>query len=121
MSTGLTSDNNPTNKDIREKIYDGLEYLHARADFWRQQKPMYARKRDKAKQRQSAKARNQDPTSYLLRCLEDIDDGPLYLLLNLAHVLSFIIYKVKPVFSDTCVIHFTELHVHDIDLKRDFL
>nr|XP_022322324.1 tetratricopeptide repeat protein 25-like isoform X5 [Crassostrea virginica] len=70
----LTSDNNPTNKDIREKIYDGLEYLHARADFWRQQKPMYARKRDKAKQRQSAKARNQDPTSYLLRCLEDIDD-----------------------------------------------
>eukprot|EP00105_Crassostrea_gigas_P014176 XP_011430751.1 PREDICTED: tetratricopeptide repeat protein 25 isoform X4 [Crassostrea gigas] len=70
----MTSDNNPTNKDIREKIYDGLEYLHSRADFWRQQKPMYARKRDKAKQRQSAKARNQDPTSYLLRCLEDIDD-----------------------------------------------
>lgn len=70
----LTSDSNPTNKDIREKIYDGLEYLHSRADFWRQQKPMYARKRDKAKQRQSAKARNQDPTSYLLRCLEDIDD-----------------------------------------------
>lgn len=70
----LTSDSNPTNKDIREKIYDGLEYLHSRADFWRQQKPMYARKREKAKQRQSAKARNQDPTSYLLRCLEDIDD-----------------------------------------------
>ncbi|XP_061189173.1 outer dynein arm-docking complex subunit 4-like isoform X5 [Saccostrea echinata] len=70
----LTNDSNPTNKGIREKIYDGLDYLNARADFWRQQKPMYARNRDKDKQRKSAKARNQDPTSYLLRCLEDIDD-----------------------------------------------
>ncbi|XP_062614023.1 outer dynein arm-docking complex subunit 4-like isoform X9 [Saccostrea cucullata] len=70
----LTNDSNPTNKGIREKIYDGLDYLNARADFWRQQKPMYARNRDKDKQGKSAKARNKDPTSYLLRCLEDIDD-----------------------------------------------
>ena len=37
---------------------------------------MYARKRDKERQfRQSAKAHKTDPTNYLLRCLEETDEG----------------------------------------------
>lgn len=31
---------------IREIIVDGLNYLEKRTEFWQQQKPMYARKRD---------------------------------------------------------------------------
>ncbi|XP_052237350.1 outer dynein arm-docking complex subunit 4-like [Dreissena polymorpha] len=45
----LTGNNkrNDMSREIKDKVCDGLEYLYARADFWRQQKPMYARKRDK--------------------------------------------------------------------------
>ena len=63
------------NRELKGKVCDGLDYLDSRADFWRQQKPMYARKRDKERQRQSAKAHKTDPTNYLLRCLEEIDEG----------------------------------------------
>ena len=62
-------------RDIKDKVYDGLEYLHSRADFWRQQKPMYARKRDKEKQRRSAKSQSRDPRSYILRSLDEIEEG----------------------------------------------
>lgn len=55
---------------------------------------MYARKRDKAKQRQSAKARNQDPTSYLLRCLEDIDDGENHAIYESLMQLALIMYMI---------------------------
>ncbi|KAK3082593.1 hypothetical protein FSP39_000037 [Pinctada imbricata] len=70
----LTGGQNSMNRDIKCKVEDGLDFLDSRADFWRQQKPMYARKRDREKQRQSAKSRQRDPTDYLLRCLEEIDE-----------------------------------------------
>ena len=35
---------------LYDLIQDGLTYLDTCADFWRQQKPMYARKRAKATQ-----------------------------------------------------------------------
>ena len=34
-------------KSIRDLATEGLDYLDTRTDFWRQQKPMYARKRDR--------------------------------------------------------------------------
>ncbi|XP_052813789.1 outer dynein arm-docking complex subunit 4-like isoform X4 [Mya arenaria] len=49
--TGKTN-RNDMSREIKDKVCDGLEYLYARADFWRQQKPMYARKRDAQRQRE---------------------------------------------------------------------
>ena len=37
--------NNP-NEAVRQLVYEGLKYLEARTEFWRQQKPLYARKKD---------------------------------------------------------------------------
>ncbi|RUS85830.1 hypothetical protein EGW08_006382 [Elysia chlorotica] len=64
---------------IKSRACDGLEYLNNRSDFWRQQKPMYARKRDR--QSRSAKGSanvgrgGQDPLKYVLRKLEEIDEA----------------------------------------------
>lgn len=65
-------------REIKDKVCDGLEYLYARADFWRQQKPMYARKRDKDKQREEwNKSRRgaRGSMEKVLRYLEDIEEG----------------------------------------------
>lgn len=37
--------NNP-NEAVRQLVFEGLKYLEARTEFWRQQKPLYARKKD---------------------------------------------------------------------------
>ena len=47
--------------------------FQSRAEFWQQQKPMYARKGKSAKQ--DAKRDKGDPAKYILKCLEDIDEG----------------------------------------------
>jgi hypothetical protein len=76
--TGLTGGRSTMERDIKGKVYDGLEYLHSRADFWRQQKPMYARKRDREKTRRSGKGESyRDPRSYILRSLDEIEEGRL--------------------------------------------
>ena len=48
-------------------------FFQSRAEFWQQQKPMYARKGKSAKQ--GAKRDKGDPAKYILKCLEDIDEG----------------------------------------------
>jgi len=60
---------------IRHKAEDGLDYLNNRADFWRQQKPMYARKRDKQRMRRTAKSKSHDPVNMIMKSLEEIDEG----------------------------------------------
>ncbi|KAJ8320840.1 hypothetical protein KUTeg_002427 [Tegillarca granosa] len=40
----LTSNQTPMGGEIKGHVCDALEFLNDRADFWRQQKPMYARK-----------------------------------------------------------------------------
>ena len=74
--TGYTGPNS-SNRDneIKGRVCDGLEYLNSRADFWRQQKPMYARKRDKERMRQGTKTRVKDPTSYIMNSLEEIEES----------------------------------------------
>ena len=79
MFTGITGKNNRNDRshEIKDKVIDGLEYLHRRAEFWRQQKPMYARHRDrerKAKARQSHKP-PKDAMAKVVKNLEDVDDG----------------------------------------------
>lgn len=70
----LSSNNSRTDDFIKGRACDGLEYLNVRSDFWRQQKPMYARKRD----RQSRSARSggqRDPMKFVLQKLVEIDDA----------------------------------------------
>eukprot|EP00842_Homolaphlyctis_polyrhiza_P005083 jgi/Hompol1/5576/HPOL_000428-RA len=40
--------NNP-NEDVKNLVDDALKYLETRTDFWRQQKPIYARKKEHSK------------------------------------------------------------------------
>ncbi|XP_041374059.1 outer dynein arm-docking complex subunit 4-like [Gigantopelta aegis] len=73
----MTTPNNDTGEYVKDRACDGLEYLNKRADFWRQQKPMYARKRDRQQQSksQSAKSTGMDPMQYVLLRLEQIDEA----------------------------------------------
>lgn len=78
----LLRDDDLTNPDTDSgnRIYDlvnqGIEYLDTRTEFWRQQKPMYARKREKDEakgQREKSSKKPQDPAKYVLKNLEEID------------------------------------------------
>nr|KAG5713745.1 hypothetical protein BaRGS_024372 [Batillaria attramentaria] len=77
----MTTNSTDTDKYIKDRSVDGLEYLNMRADFWRQQKPMYARERDRRRQQQqrsgSGRSRTgeQDPMQYILQRLEEIDEA----------------------------------------------
>lgn len=55
----------------------GINYLDTRSDFWRQQKPIYARERDrKLMQERWLRDRKRRPSQtarYILKSLEDID------------------------------------------------
>ena len=73
---------------VRDTIVDGLNYLDKRSEFWQQQRPMYARRRDQkrsldhalAKGTASAEASHQhDPAGYVVRRLEEIDECMLML------------------------------------------
>ena len=68
-----------------ERIHSELEYLDGRVEFWRQQKPMYARKREKELKKikpeptqpigMSLRAQSGPPNhaKYVLKSLEEID------------------------------------------------
>ena len=62
-------------------IQNGLAYLDTRADFWRQQKPMYARKREQKLRRikpsltKPLGAAGKDYTKFVLKSLEEIYGG----------------------------------------------
>ncbi|XP_025086327.1 tetratricopeptide repeat protein 25-like isoform X4 [Pomacea canaliculata] len=70
----LVSNNTDTDEYIKGRAVDGLEYLNTRADFWRQQKPMYARKRDRQR-KQMKNGKENDPMEYILEQLEEIDEA----------------------------------------------
>uniref|UniRef100_A0A8C5QV23 Outer dynein arm-docking complex subunit 4 n=1 Tax=Leptobrachium leishanense TaxID=445787 RepID=A0A8C5QV23_9ANUR len=61
---------------IQSLILDGLNYLDTRTEFWRQQKPIYARERDRKIMQQKwnrSKSKPSDPSQYILKSLEEID------------------------------------------------
>ncbi|XP_021351900.1 tetratricopeptide repeat protein 25-like isoform X2 [Mizuhopecten yessoensis] len=95
----LTAGRSYMEREIKGHICDGLEYLNNRADFWRQQKPMYARKRDRLKMRRSGKSRPRDAVHFIMQNLEDIDeaqaDGRYEASLNIAKKLMKTV-KDKP-------------------------
>lgn len=74
------SNQSVTNKAIRTLAIQGLEYLDTRTEFWQQQKPLYSRRRDKkmrenANRQASDADKCKDPTQWVLKNLEEIDDG----------------------------------------------
>ena len=78
---------------IYTTVDEALGYLDARTEFWRQQKPMYARKREREmKKYRPAPTRprskempgaGMDHTKYVLRALEDIDSGESAVVLSM--------------------------------------
>ncbi|XP_024409747.3 outer dynein arm-docking complex subunit 4 isoform X1 [Desmodus rotundus] len=62
---------------VEDLIMTGINYLDSRSDFWRQQKPIYARERDrKLMQEKWLRNRKRSPSQtahYILKSLEDID------------------------------------------------
>ncbi|XP_045382491.1 outer dynein arm-docking complex subunit 4 isoform X1 [Lemur catta] len=62
---------------VEDLIITGINYLDTRSDFWRQQKPIYARERDrKLTQEKWLRDRKRSPSQtahYILKSLEDID------------------------------------------------
>ncbi|ELR53937.1 Tetratricopeptide repeat protein 25 [Bos mutus] len=62
---------------VEDLIMTGINYLDTRSDFWRQQKPIYARERDRKlmqeKWLRDRKRRPSQTARYVLKSLEDID------------------------------------------------
>ncbi|XP_062072663.1 outer dynein arm-docking complex subunit 4 isoform X1 [Lepus europaeus] len=62
---------------VEDLIITGINYLDTRSNFWRQQKPIYARERDrKLMQERWLRDRKRRPSQtarYILKSLEDID------------------------------------------------
>lgn len=62
------------NNQIYDLVMGGLNYLESRTEFWRQQKPLYARKKERPKPKKPAqKSKPADITKFILRSLEEID------------------------------------------------
>ncbi|KAI7803436.1 tetratricopeptide repeat protein 25 [Triplophysa rosa] len=68
-----------TGEHVQDLIEGCISYLDTRTEFWRQQKPIYARQRErKLMQQQWNSALHKppsDPTYYVLASLEEIDAG----------------------------------------------
>ncbi|XP_028675435.2 outer dynein arm-docking complex subunit 4 [Erpetoichthys calabaricus] len=68
--------NTRTGIKLQDLILGGISYLDTRTEFWRQQKPIYARVRDyrlmQQKWNQSKLSKISDPTDYILKNLEEI-------------------------------------------------
>ncbi|CAB1337440.1 unnamed protein product [Coregonus sp. 'balchen'] len=64
---------------LQDLILNCIIYLDTRTEFWRQQKPIYARERDRKLMQQKWNKTRQnppsDPTRFVLQSLEEIDAG----------------------------------------------
>uniref|UniRef100_A0A4X2M3Y5 Outer dynein arm-docking complex subunit 4 n=1 Tax=Vombatus ursinus TaxID=29139 RepID=A0A4X2M3Y5_VOMUR len=62
---------------VEDLIMTGINYLDTRTDFWRQQKPIYARERDRKLMQEKwvrdRKLRPSETARYILKSLEEID------------------------------------------------
>jgi len=77
---------------LYDLIQDGVTYLDTRADFWRQQKPMYARKREQKLRRikpsltKPLGAAGRDYTKFVLKSLEEIYAGNKHLVYSVLFI-----------------------------------
>lgn len=98
-----TDPNTPVGKTISGLVSQGLNYLDTRTDFWRQQKPMYARKHEKQMMKRENRSEGSNtaklsPNDYIIRELERIDQGNhvlkikgIYRLFNKIDVLASLV------------------------------
>jgi hypothetical protein len=79
-----------SSQTIQDLCIEGINYLDSRTEFWRQQKPMYARKRDREIQRQQrnrGKGKGKKQVNYILQKIEEIDDGECLNFMSYLHCL----------------------------------
>ncbi|MBN3296485.1 TTC25 protein, partial [Amia calva] len=73
----LISGNLRSGLKVQDLILSGISYLDTRTEFWRQQKPIYARERDRKlmqqKWKKTREGKPSDPNRYILQSLEEID------------------------------------------------
>lgn len=62
-------------QNVLSLAQDGLTYLQTRTEFWRQQKPINTRNKEKNKPKQAKKQKPADTTKFILRSLEEIDQS----------------------------------------------
>lgn len=65
-----------SSKPVYELVQGGLTYLDTRTEFWRQQKPLYARKKDIGKSASGRKKKVKiSQGKQVLKQLEEVDQG----------------------------------------------
>ncbi|XP_077315659.1 outer dynein arm-docking complex subunit 4 isoform X4 [Lithobates pipiens] len=72
----LVKGNTRSGLKLQDLILNAITYLDTRTEFWRQQKPIYARERDRRILQQKWKkqrAKPSDPHQYILNSMEEID------------------------------------------------
>ena len=74
------------NNNLFSRNQTNILPFQSRAEFWQQQKPMYARKGKSAKQ--GSKRSKGDPAKYILKCLEEIDEGMKILTILISKSVS---------------------------------
>lgn len=70
-----TDSGTKTGKTIFDLAEEGLSYLDTRTDFWRQQKPMYARRYERTAMRKKYSSAKTISDDYIIGELEKIDDA----------------------------------------------
>ena len=75
MSCICADTNSKTGKTILDLAEEGLSYLDTRTDFWRQQKPMYARHYERHCMRKKYSSKKTVSDDYIIGELEKIDEG----------------------------------------------
>lgn len=83
--------NHEANQKVHDLVQDGISYLDTRTEFWRQQKPLYARKKDKPVKGRKIMTRDQVAMmklSKFMKKLEDIDAGEKLLIFKNVHLLK---------------------------------
>ena len=73
----MTRINTKSGDAIWSLANNGLDFLDSRTDFWRQQKPIYARKSSYNPNAESDSSKN--PLNHILKKLEAIDTCKYYL------------------------------------------
>ncbi|KAM9296711.1 outer dynein arm-docking complex subunit 4 [Gastrophryne carolinensis] len=73
---GLVRGNTRSGLKLQDLILNAISYLDTRTEFWRQQKPIYARERDRKIMQQKwikQQSKPSDPIQYVLKSMEEID------------------------------------------------
>uniref|UniRef100_A0A8C1WSZ8 Outer dynein arm-docking complex subunit 4 n=1 Tax=Cyprinus carpio TaxID=7962 RepID=A0A8C1WSZ8_CYPCA len=98
-----------TGERVQDLIVSCISYLDTRTAFWQQQKPIYARQRDrKLMQQQWNRALHKppsDPTRYVLNSLEEIDTGE-----PLQSLGSVEVHSIGSYYLSVCLAWLTTIH-----------